>query len=306
VAAAVVSVIVAPNQAAPAHRPADEPTREADLLSRQANALSREADCQGSGAVVAYGNWECGTPEAHSPWRIMYNVGAAHSFQRRSDIEPRQGAYAARFEVRPGDFTGFGERSEANRAAGHLTRAGDDLYYAFSVRHGAPWPPCQGHCTVAQWLQVGETGTPPLALSAPEGSDSEADVGMQLKHRAGRCVPPQPGEMPNECEVNEVHEMFSAEEFTATLGSWHDWIIHVRWSPEADGLIEVWHRVEGDDDFDHWSLSDVPTMKKINGDAPALESRLGIYREPQPGTHIADHDGYCVATTLEAAESCLS
>lgn len=293
IAASVAAVFVLPGQTAPATGPASA-------------VGGRQADCVGSGDIVAYGNWECGTPEAHSPWRMLYKVDAAHAFQRRSDLGPRQGTWAARFEVRPGDFTGFGERSEANRANRHVTREGDDLYYTFSVRHSADWPHCTGHCTLAQWLQVGQTGTPALALGAPEGPEGEAGYRMQLKHRAGRCVPPAPGESPNDCEVDEIHEMFSAADFQATLGKWHDWIIHVRWSRAADGLIEVWHRVEGADDFDYWSVSDVPTMKEINGAAAPLESRVGIYRSPQSGTHVADHDSYCIATTLEAAESCLS
>jgi len=24
-------------------------------------------------------------------------------------------------------------------------------------------------------------------------------------------------------------------------GRWHDWVFHLKWSPEADGLLEVWH-----------------------------------------------------------------
>lgn len=271
-------------------------------------------DCTGRGDVFRYGNWECGTPSAYSPWANMAEA-EDYSFQRVTD-NVRQGSYAGRFEVRPGDDPndtgGQSERAEAYGLTGTAQTQGDVVYYAFSTYFPTDWPRTdKGCCIVAQWRANNwTTGWPPLMLNTPHGEDGSTGDRLGLLQRSGTCELP-----PNQtCERNVGYTLMTGEKFRRdALGKWHDWIIYVEWSANRDGRLAVWHRAEDKDSFTRlMDVENIETLKAVVEDGQrqiaTVYSKYGIYRtDPQPeATHVMYNDSYCVARWYDAARSCFS
>src|SRR3989442_6916062 len=46
------------------------------------------------------------------------------------------------------------------------------------------------------------------------------------------------------------------------LGVWHELIVHVHWATDSSGLVEAWHRIQGDSSWQKTvSISGYPTMQ---------------------------------------------
>jgi hypothetical protein len=94
------------------------------------------------------------------------------------------------------------------------------------------------------------------------------------------------------------------------LGSWHQLIVHVRWSAGTDGEVDVWHRLRSK--F-RWKqtvrLRGKPTVQWSASRAAMTELRttdkFGGYRGESSSPASVWHDAYCRATSLKAAKSCL-
>lgn len=273
------------------------------------------ADCSGSGNVFRYGNWECGTPNEYSPWAYMAEA-EDYSFQRVTE-GVRQGTYAARFDVRPGDDPndtgGKSERAEAYGLSGTAQTEGSAVYYAFSTRYPSNWPQVdQGCCIVSQWRANNwETGWPPLMMNTPQGPEGNPADGMRLLQRSGLCYLPD-SPQGQSCSHNVNHTLLGGEYFRDHLGEWHDWIIYVDWTATDNGRVKVWHRLQGEDRFTkRLDVSEVPTLKAVENEDGEYEvatvySKFGLYRtEPQSVTHVLYNDSYCVAKWYAAAKTCL-
>lgn len=202
----------------------------------------------------------------------------------------RQGRYAGRFEVRPGDKAdagnefndeSSGERAEVSRHFSGQEGEGDEFFYSVSMFLPEDWiqeqegwrVPLQFH-SVNDQLN-GRSPVPPLALDflPPDGRDNgKDDGGLFLELHGG-----------------DVTEDGSAEHNNALIlplpvqtGVWHDFILQVKWEPD-DGEAKVWHRVAGqDDDFTlRAELSDVPTLLYVTEPEASVSDvfmRQGLYR----------------------------
>lgn len=276
-----------------------------DQLRPAASASAASAFCSGRGSVLSYGNWECGTPKQRSPWGGLASV-ADYSFQRVTD-NVRQGRYAGRFEVRPGDDPsgrGTSERSEVYWLPDAARTEGSSAYYAFSVRFGAKWrQPRRGCCIFAQWrAKTWSTGWPPLMMVTPKGPSGEIQDRVAVLQRSGICTLP-----PDQRCSNEVnHTLLSGAEFRQTRGKWHDWIVYVKWSAVA-GHVKIWHRLQGRSGFKVLLDKNLTsTLKASNGEIATVYPKFGLYRPyPPPFTHVLFNDSYCVARLYSGARGCL-
>jgi hypothetical protein len=187
----------------------------------------------------------------------------------------RQGAYAARFEVRAGDTqaatTGVRAELIAERDGGRMASSGDERWYSWSTLFPRDYALSDEWQTFVQWKNDG-TGSPPLAMTV-NGDEILLSGGDQ----------------------NEFHEFWKAP---VDRGRWHDFLAHVRWSPDARrGFVELWHngrRVV--------PRTSTPTLYRDDDGNPIPNYlKIGLYRSSAiKQTQVIFHDGLNVATSREA------
>ena len=148
------------------------------------------------------------------------------------DDPTRAGAGAVRFEIRRDDPLVYnGIRSELKIQGNSITGGvGDERWYGFSILVPTTWI-SEARLTeiIVQWHansdeHLGEGGrSPPLYI----------EINGDLLRVRNRWDP---------APVSPSPTTGSAVEWEGPLdkGVWIDWVFHVHWSYEADGLLEVW------------------------------------------------------------------
>jgi hypothetical protein len=124
----------------------------------------------------------------------------------------RAGGAAARFELRRDDpVINEGTRAEL---AGTLEPPGADRWYAFSIYLPKSWARDRSPEILAQWHQRSLEGNPPLAIATYKGT----------------------------WEILATSQGHAEDVITGAYrtGRWTDWLVHVKWSAGADGLVQVW------------------------------------------------------------------
>ena len=183
--------------------------------------------------LLFVGDFESGDLSA---WQVQ----ACCDYSSALVSEPvRTGLYAARFELRRNDPTvANGKRSEMFvplfPASG---RVGDERWFGLSFLVPTNWEqeedPSVTQSTLAQWharpdRELGEGGrSPPLRIDV-KGNDWSVRSRWDPKRvTEGNDPRPEGGD-----------QLLWAGPFEP--GVWTDWVIHVKWSYTADGLLEVW------------------------------------------------------------------
>ena len=222
------------------------------------------------------------TTAATAQWRGDYETGDLSQFvpSRLEDApEPtvtraivRQGGYAGRFYVPAG-----GKRAEikAGDSSNHVYKfaEGDDRWFGFSTYLPAGFPLNQrGWQVLSQWKNDG-TGAPPIELGIEWGGNRFAFTGGS-------------GDQEHQILVGPV-----------TLGTWVDWVVHVRFSSRPSvGYYDVWR--DG--------------TKVVSGYHPeggtlygGRESywKMGLYRSPRLGTSAtAYNDAFRLGSSFQAVD----
>ncbi len=160
----------------------------------------------------------------------------------------RQGAYAARFEVRDGDKPswGGGERAEVARYNTGRVHEGDERWYEFSLKFDPTFPATVGggFLMVMQWHSGGD-GTPPMALEV--AGDGQL---VLTGHTPGAPAPMVIGDI--------------------SRGQWIDYVVHAKFSRSAGtGFAEV---------FRNGALA-VPMHPRVNMESHSNYLKMGIYRD---------------------------
>jgi hypothetical protein len=170
----------------------------------------------------------------------------------------RDGRYAARFEVRSGDFSvgPTGERAELYAAT--PDNPGTESYYAWSTLFPSDFSADSNWKHMfAQWHGPGSSG---------------ASVSFQVSH--GRLI----------VRVGSPYTPTRWQQFD--LGPlvhdvWQDFIFHARWAGDGSGFVEVWRN----------GIHVVPVRHGINC---ALDHanylKLGYYRDPSPTPAVLYED----------------
>lgn len=188
----------------------------------------------------------------------------------------REGKHAVRFELRPGDRV-FGrlELSQLVRQTGE--RAGQEWWWAWSALIPADLAPQRGWCLFAEWHQ---TGLPDVTQGpAPINFDC-TDGRFTLIVRGGD-------------EPRWAERRFALPDLAD--GRWHDFVFHVRWSPDPDGLVGLW--IDGKEVVPETSLR---TSYRDQG----LYLKAGPYRsaEDNPTTLVVYEDAWRQGATRASVE----
>jgi hypothetical protein len=96
---------------------------------------------------------------------------------------------------------------------------------------------------------------------------------------------------------------------TKLAGTWQQWIVHVHHAVDSSGLLQAWWRPRGGTWTQTVNLSGYPTVQWTSGETPnpnpPADDKIGGYRGGASYPITIWQDGFCVATSFAAAESCL-
>lgn len=163
------------------------------------------------------------TSRALYGWRLQYWPDIRHPdgepqirVARRPAEPVRNGQHSVRFHLEKTDTLHSGG-SRAEFAASPLEPVGAERWYGFSIYLPNTWAPDPAPDSIVQWHQASDTGgSPPLAIWTRNG--------RFLIVQAGRPNRPTKRTDAGSC----------------ALGQWTDWVLHVRWSKQNNGILEAW------------------------------------------------------------------
>ena len=182
----------------------------------------------------------------------------------------RQGHYAARFTVKPGDrpVGGSGERAELTSLTGE--HAGMTSWWRWSTFFPRHFNPVRGTWNVfTQWHQTQDACSPPLQFTVDA---SGHPARMYLRVKGGRLNT-------RTCSASYSRSFRMG---TLHLRHWYRFVLQVKWSPyKSRGFLRLWvngrRRVK----------SHAATLYKGQG----VYAKQGFYRGPSSKTSIIFHDG---------------
>jgi hypothetical protein len=224
-------------------------------------------------------NVASGAPRVSAPWRGDFETGNLSQWDwGLQAMEPsrativtaphREGTYAARFEVRPGDnvsSTTGGERTEL-LISSPTTEAyeGQEQFWAWSTYFPSDFDAPRGSWNVfTQFHHAGISGQSNIHFAVREPRSR-----IELRVMGGDFEAP------------------ARKDFVLALltkGRWYDFVFHVKWSSHRSvGFVEVWvnrQRVV--------PKTSTPTLYE----GQSVYLKQGYYRAPYGGTSVVYHDG---------------
>ena len=230
-----------------------------------------------SDARIFAGDWE--TADASQWSGNHWNRRAPLGDQFEIVTDPvRQGSFAAKFTVRPGDKFGTtsGERSEVF-FTGADEHQGDDVWYAWSTLFPADWSTPTGWSIFTQWHSYYPV-SPPISFNM-KGERIQVNLNTGSVDSGSASFKP-------------VYPITDALQ----RGVWNDFVAHIVWSG-TNGALTVWHRT-GNHPFEKKvDVSGIPTMQVLDGVPSHNYLKLGFYRNDDPTrTNVLYQDGFSRAT----------
>lgn len=247
--------------------------------------------------VTFSGDWEKGIT-GNGNWKYIQTV-AADRFQRVTS-PVRQGQYAARVEVRPGDdpISSSGERSEVlimSNAAGtaiNENEASGTQFYAFSVRLDSAWQAPAADANGA-WAIIFQLHGPDVLAASPS-------VAVSVQNRFSIDL--------HSGDLDSVNKSLRWKSYPLTssglnLGHWVDLVLQIKFAKDFTGSVTVWRRDEGQAGFAQvLSLINVPTLqyKSSLGGVGSHYWKHGFYRSKQTAiTNVLWLDGLTRGDTYD-------
>ena len=235
------------------------------------------------------GDWEQGLT-GFGNWRYI-DKWASGRFQRVTD-PVRQGQYAVRVEVRPGDdpIDSSGERAEVHV----MTDVNDNRidenessgtqYYAFSVRLAPDWHPIDP--------DVGDPWGIVFQLHGPDSLGDSPSFCVQVLDQFYIML--HSGDLDSQ-EDSLQGEFYPLSPGALNPGHWIDFVIQIEFARDFTGSVHVWRRDEGQPDFTPaLALDNVPTLqyRSSQGGVGDHYWKHGFYRSEQDtSTHVLWLDG---------------
>lgn len=181
----------------------------------------------------------------------------------------RQGRYAARFEIRPGDhWAGLvgGERAEVLKGMGET--AGQESYWAWSTYFPKSFvsDPTAGFQMFTQWHSSSNTNVSGVSFQV-------------VKERLAVRV--AGGTNPLAWKPYDLGPLIR--------GAWQDFVVHVRWSSGDDGVFDVWRNGQA---VAHATGPNI-------GPGLGTYVKQGFYRPPEPTTTVIFDDAMRYGTSLD-------
>jgi hypothetical protein len=232
--------------------------------------INGRCDSSVAGMIDFRGDWETGD---YSQWaEISYDTAFPFQDQLRVVTAPeavRQGRYAARFAI-PAATTKDKIQAEWDSDE----TAGDEHWYAWSTLFPSDWREPLGYGEILRWTSA-EAIPPVIRFNA------RADT-MTLLVQSGDTDGSTFAHSETTLLLDSLHK-----------GLWNDFIVHIRWSADADGTIQVWHRAEGESAFTRRAcLRDIPTVQRPAAGPLVHHVRQGLNRDHSSFENVLFHDGF--------------
>jgi Polysaccharide lyase len=209
------------------------------------------------------GNFETGNL---SQWEVAQEVAPDRITVTHSPV--RQGSYAARFEVRPGDNIGD-TPTRAELAQDLHQQEGEDRYYRWFTYFPETFPTNypDSFITFTQWRAKDE--------SAAYSSFMVWGEDIELRREYTRW---------------STH---------LTKNVWHEFVYHVKWSPDPNvGFIELWY-----DGSLALSRTYCKTMAGTPGHAVGNYVKEGLYKSDEVPGAVLYQDGFTVGSSYAEVTS---
>jgi hypothetical protein len=222
-------------------------------------AEARACAAPAASTVVWRGDFETGD---YAQWTRTQMVSADRLQVVASPV--RQGRYALKATVRQGDdpINSSGNRNELVR----MTRepVGSEYFYRFNTMFASDFPSARTWQVFAQWHHEGSSGSPPVEFYV-YGEEVRLNIGGD------------PGVIVWKAPL--------------VRGQWQDFILHVRWSPDASvGFVELYRNGQL-----------VLPKRSIATQYPGMLNylKVGLYRsDTVTQTGVVYHDGWTMGRTL--------
>jgi hypothetical protein len=202
----------------------------------------------------------------------------------QATVDPSwDGRCAMRFEVHQGDV----DSNQTDRAevAGNrlLWSSGEEVWYSisFMLTPEDPLP------SAGQWMLVDQFfaqdtqeqtsgGSPPLALEVTSSKQVRVFIRGGAKASA-------------DDRVSRENSYLLAP---ADPGTWHEVLLHVRWSTEANGMVEAWQRTaNGSFTSEPQVSAPGPNILTVAGHVLPVYVETGIYRSRSAATQVVYYGG---------------
>jgi hypothetical protein len=261
-----------------------------------------------SGAVLYRGSFETG---GIRPWGAQCaNTSSARMLFTRGTITVQsdivgEGAYAARIDLPAAPNDGTACEALTSRT----TDVGSDDYYGLMVRFPPVWrepSPGAWGLAIAQLNYQGIWGSPVMLVAHAD------HVAMVLQ--SGLCRPvgtPHAGCAYSSGLGGNVKPMVAVPAPMA-LGAWHQLVLRFRWATDSSGVIEVWHRLNGNATWKKTvSVRGYPTVQWTADSGPQAIARsgttdkIGAYRARADFPLTVWHDGFVRTRSFASAASAL-
>jgi len=239
------------------------------------------------------------TGDEHQWQELHYNKKLNKNKQFSIVTSPvRDGKDAAKMIVNNGDEfeqTG-GERCDLKRPSLYDENESDEYWYAWSTFFPKGWQAPKGWFILADWHSNYEDVCQLLQLEVTTDNALLARVltgdvsGYQCFKGKGTAF---------------TTDKVIAKELK--INTWNDFIIHVKWTTQASGIIEIFHKTEDQAHFTKvLNLRNIPTLqyqKDINNPASPY-FKLAHYRSGKnTHTSILYHDGFRQGKTKQSIVS---
>ena len=196
------------------------------------------------------------------PWQQQWHVVTARDINAqylrgtRSQIPVREGNYAVRVVVRPGDraIGTSGERCEI----GHYNdlnhgytqeKPGDDFHDGFSMYIPTNWVTPAGWAIVAQWKHR-SFSLPPIAINI--GTNN-----MGIQFYTGLLK-----QMPSTWYSNYTNHSGYTFLNNPAKGVCTIFMVRIKFSPNNNGVVQIWHKLQWQTNFTSvFSKTNFPTMQ---------------------------------------------
>jgi hypothetical protein len=226
---------------------------------------------------VFAGDWETGNARQWTSNQWNRDVPLSDQFQIVSD-PVRQGNFAAKFTVRPGDqfATTSGERSEIVYT-GADEQEGDDVWYAWSTLFPSGWVTPAGWSIFTQWHSYYNV-SPPISFNM-KGDRIQVNLNTGSIDSGGASFKP-------------IYPVANLQR-----GVWNDFVVHIVWS-STHGSLQVWQRTGADPFQKKVGVSGIPTMQTLHGVESKNYLKLGFYRNDERTlTNVLYQDGFSRANS---------
>lgn len=231
---------------------------------------------------------------------VNRNLSYDENYQIEIVTNPvREGIYAVKTTVHDGDEfldTG-GERCDFERRK-FQEREGDDFWYAWSTQFPSDFADFT-YTVPEDWFVIADWHSDYSKAGQLIQLEIDAESNIWVKGLTGKI-----SGYDNFQGNGNAYYFEKKVTDNLSLGKWHDFVFHVKWTTENKGIIEFWHKIEDENTYTKiLDLVDIPTLqyKQIKSNYKPPYFLLAHYRDAS-FTHTTTlyHDGYRMGTTKES------